>query len=272
MPRQEIKARQLALDRQHGASFLLRQALLLLKDEAAELPCGNWLEYLQELESLAVRLQRIRPVMASIFNGLQVFREGIDALRIAAPPEHPVEAVSILVEQILKALDRDYDLTVKNGAAMISNGDRLLSCSFSATVASALLQAAAEGKNCSVLMVEAAQGSSPMSYGEMMASTLRVGGIQCQVISMSQLPSHLGKLNLALIGADSILADGTVINGHPSLELAQACLKSHIPFYCLCESHKFAAHPPALPLEEGFDLIPVRLISKVITERSGPSL
>ena len=38
MDRQEMRARQLALDRKHGASFLLRQALLILKDEATELP------------------------------------------------------------------------------------------------------------------------------------------------------------------------------------------------------------------------------------------
>jgi translation initiation factor 2B subunit (eIF-2B alpha/beta/delta family) len=265
MPRHKIKA--LALDRQHGASFLLRQALLLLKDEAAELPCTNWRDYLQALEVVACRLQDIRPTMASIYNGLQLFRHGLAGLRAIDQPPHPVEAVSILVDGILAELDQIYSLTVKNGSDMIKSGLRLVSCSFSATVGSALLQSAAEGRACSVLIVEGRDECPAMPYGEMMASTLRPR-VKCRVITAEDLEANLLGVDFALVGADSIFRDGSVVNGHPSLRLAQACQVNNIPFYCLCESHKITTQPPVLPLEAGFDLIPAHLVSKIITEKS----
>lgn len=269
MNRQAIKAQQLALDRQHGASFLLRQSLLLLKDEAAELPSSDWLHYLEQLILLASRLQNIRPAMAAIKNGMGFFIQGVEALKVSDPPPDAVQAVTSVVDAILKNLDRDYSLTVANGASMIKSGERLISCSFSATVCSAILQTVAEGKSCSVMIVETPHSNLP--YGEMMASALRSGGVESQVICIEKLEYHLQNMTLALVGADSIWPDGAAVNGTPSLALAQACHAHQVPFYCLCESHKYATSPPALPLEEGFDIIPARLITAIITEKCCPT-
>lgn len=265
MNNQAIRAQQLALDRQHGASFLLRQALLLLKDEATELPSGDWLYYRDQLLTLAYRLQNIRPSMAAIKNGVDFFIEGVRAVRISDPPPDAVEAVTTLVDTILRNLDRDYRQTVLNGAAMIKAGEHLVSCSFSATVCSAILQTVAEGIPCSVMIVETPHAVLP--YGEMMSSALLSGGIDCHLISIEQLEAQLPNATLAMIGADSIFPDGTVVNGSPSLHLARACQNQNLDFYCLCESLKYTSDPPALPLEDGFELIPAQLITAVITEK-----
>jgi len=254
MDRQEMRARQLALDRKHGASFLLRQALLILKDEATELPCDNRLNFLEELAAIAQRLQQARPAMAAIRNGLQLFIDGLEELKAENRLNEPVEAVSGLVDSIIESLDANYHRTVMNGAQLIKSGEQIISCSFSATVASALIQARAEQKPFSVIIVESLWHD--LNYGEMMASTLETGGVDCKLIPVDRLYDYVNDSSLGLIGADSVLADGSVINGYPSLQLARACFAKRIPFYCLCESHKIASDYPPLPLEDGFDIIP----------------
>lgn len=271
MNRQEMKARQLALDRKHGASFLLRQALLILKDEATELPCDDKLNFLAQLTAMAKRLQHARPAMAAIKNGLQVFIDGIEELKAESRPFNPVESVSKLLDSIIESLDVNYQNTVMNGAQIIKPGDQVISCSFSATVCSALIQACADQTPFSVVIVDN-HTSQCFKYGEMMSSALQAGGVDCHLIAANRLYDHVTGSSLGLIGADSVLPDGSVINGNPSLQLAEACFENRIPFYCLCESHKLASDYPPLPLEDGFDLIPALYVTAVITEKGKTSL
>ena len=78
------------------------------------------------------------------------------------------------------------------------------------------------------------------------------------------------KADKALVGADSILADGTLINGRPTSNLAKAASDKKIPFYCVCETNKFdiqnhrSKHDE---LEPGFEMIPSTSITGIITEQ-----
>ncbi|GAH63360.1 unnamed protein product, partial [marine sediment metagenome] len=70
-----------------------------------------------------------------------------------------------------------------------------------------------------------------------------------------------------LVGADSVLRDGSLINGLPTYELALAA-KGKLPFYVVCETLKFNPRVSStqVKLEEGFDLTPPELITGIITE------
>ncbi|GAI73282.1 unnamed protein product, partial [marine sediment metagenome] len=67
--------------------------------------------------------------------------------------------------------------------------------------------------------------------------------------------------------ADSVLRDGSLINGLPTCELALAA-KGKLPFYVVCETLKFNPRVSSkhVKLEEGFDLTPPELITGIITE------
>jgi translation initiation factor 2B subunit (eIF-2B alpha/beta/delta family) len=71
------------------------------------------------------------------------------------------------------------------------------------------------------------------------------------------------------VGADTILADGSLINGTSTYRLAQAASLANIPFYCICETAKFDYQNPDRKqpeLEPGFELILSSLITAIITE------
>jgi translation initiation factor 2B subunit (eIF-2B alpha/beta/delta family) len=104
----------------------------------------------------------------------------------------------------------------------------------------------------------------------MTAEQLRAYGIPAEVIPDKAIKQYISKVGKALVGADSVLADGSLINGVPTYAVALAAKESQIPFYSLCETDKFdtrsyLGQPPEL--EEGFDRVPPHLITGIITEK-----
>jgi translation initiation factor eIF-2B subunit delta len=113
--------------------------------------------------------------------------------------------------------------------------------------------------------------SDGKSYGEAMAEKMRAEQIPVKVIPDD--PKAIGdcaaKSNRTIVGADSILDNGSLINGSPTLIIAEAAKQRQIPFYVVCETTKFSALRLAgrhLWLEEGFEVIPPHLITRIITE------
>ena len=69
----------------------------------------------------------------------------------------------------------------------------------------------------------------------------------------------VGNANMVMLGADTLLPDGAIVNGWPTLELAQGA-RDAIPFYVVCETIKLSTEPG---MEAGFDVVPDSLITKV---------
>ena len=65
-----------------------------------------------------------------------------------------------------------------------------------------------------------------------------------------------------MVGADTLLPDGGIINGWPTLGLAQAA-RHMIPLYAVCEAYKMSANPV---IQAGYELVPASLITKVVTD------
>ena len=110
--------------------------------------------------------------------------------------------------------------------------------------------------------------SSGNAYGELAAEELKRHGISVEVIPDQAIGDSITRASKALVGADSILGDGSLINGTPTYEVAAAAKKAGIPFYSICETAKFNIHSLAEQpeLEEGFDSVPPGLITGIITE------
>jgi translation initiation factor 2B subunit (eIF-2B alpha/beta/delta family) len=90
-------------------------------------------------------------------------------------------------------------------------------------------------------------------------------GIDSYHIKAKDLVENISHIDFAIIGADSYFDDGSVINGIPSLYLAEQCYQK-IPFYCLAESFKKSTEKN--DAGDGFDLIPPKLLTKIINEKN----
>ena len=92
-----------------------------------------------------------------------------------------------------------------------------------------------------------------------------------------------------MVGADRVCADGAVVNGIGTYQLALASERANIPFYVLCETLKFDSRlgsdkvvledkepsevveaanlPPEVKIKNPyFDITPLELVTAVVTE------
>jgi translation initiation factor 2B subunit (eIF-2B alpha/beta/delta family) len=72
------------------------------------------------------------------------------------------------------------------------------------------------------------------------------------------------------VGADSLLFDGSIINGSPTHEVAVTAKECGVPFYSACETTKvniLSYLGENVELKKNFDLVPANLITGLITEK-----
>jgi ribose 1,5-bisphosphate isomerase len=256
-------------DRIHGASWLSRQAIGVMNLAIKKSEAKNKADFIEELKAVARGLMEARPSMASITNCVSRFvyqvsqkseiKKDLGSLKKAARSKG---------NELIKDVEETFFKAAEQGAEMIEEGDRLMTCSYSSTICQTFRLARLAGKGFQVLVAESRAGGK--AYGEMTAEQLRSYGIPAEVIPDKTIKQYVSKVGKALVGADSVLADGSLINGVPTYAVALAAKESQIPFYSLCETDKFdtrsyLGQPPEL--EEGFDRVPPHLITGIITEK-----
>ena len=115
--------------------------------------------------------------------------------------------------------------------------------------------------------------SAPGFEGRTFAASLTDAGIPVTVVPDPEGPARLATASYALVGADSVLRDGSVVNKVGTQALAVASKDHEKPFYVACESLKFDARydstswPRRPDTDRLFDLTPGQLVTMVVTER-----
>ncbi|MGD8306887.1 MAG: hypothetical protein PVF17_09550 [Ignavibacteria bacterium] len=97
--------------------------------------------------------------------------------------------------------------------------------------------------------------SRPASEGKLMAKELLKSGIRVELITDAMTGIFIRKADAVLIGADSILKNGNVINKSGSLHLALLCKHTKKPFYVLSCKSKFQSKVRVPIREEPSDSI-----------------
>jgi len=258
-------------DRVHGASWLARRALEVAGDAAALSPGASVGEVAAAVETAARMLIESRPGMAPIRNWLDRLLARLAEL---APRAGDVESFRRAVRREAGELARQAgaagSLAASRAAETMAPGERVFTASHSATVDEACRLAWRSGR---LRQVFAAQSRSPdgRTYGEEVREALAPAGISVTVVPDAGLAEWVRRASLVLVGADSVLRDGSVLNGTPTLALARAAREAGVPVRVVCEAAKRdrwtdAASLGSSGLETGFDLVPADLVDAVITE------
>ncbi len=157
------------------------------------------------------------------------------------------------IRQLLAELESAAERAAQKAAATLPAGADLVTASYSSQVVLAVRLYRDRGGGR--VWVWAPDPTDPIAGRA--AASLQAGLIN----SLEGLSRPAG-----LIGADAVFADGSVLNGRPSLSLAEALAAVGAPLYVVATSWKLLPEPPRPPVEPGFDLVPGRLITAVITE------
>jgi len=125
--------------------------------------------------------------------------------------------------------------------------------------------------------------SGPVFEGRTMANALSDAGVPASAVPDSEGPSLLARVSCALVGADSVLREGAVVNKVGTHGLARTAGDRKKPFYVACETLKFDARYdagtwPGSSNSDGmnptFEITPADLVTLIVTERGtyGPEV
>lgn len=268
-PKIANKVRAIKEDKVHGATWLSEQAISILTQAAQESQAKSLRDFITELKEISHLLIQARPNMASITNYSCWFTYEIIT---HSQEESDLNSLKVLAktkgDEIIEASRQAVLKVARNGANIIQPSDSLMTCSYSTTVCQCLKIAKKEDKDFHVIIVESKSPGGKL-YGEITAEQLKFSAVSVKVIRDNEISEYIPRVTRVLVGADSILGDGSLINGTPTYTLASAAATAHIPFYSLCQTSKFdpRSYKGKTPdLEDGFDQVPPQLITGIVTE------
>jgi len=242
----ELALESIRTNRQSGASQLARRCLTIIAESAYDAPSSSAAELKQLLMQRAVQLATIRPSMTPIENLLGQWRSSISLLpetELSIMREQAAIAANKLIEISHQAVQQCASLA----AEYIGPNQTLFTHSLSSTVMATFK--ALSRQNTQVIITE----SRPLNEGYLLAKQLSEWHIPTTLITDAQIGLFIAKADAVLVGADTLLADGSLINKAGTYPLALMAHEHNIPFYVCCESFKQRTEAMSTPELEEMD-------------------
>ena len=265
----------IANDTTHGSATLSLRALAVLRDRAGMLATAPHIDEDQaraQVVSTARRLLEARPSMAALRN--RVSRVMRDWTASDAPVDALVEAAHTAIGAAVEA-----DAQAAARAAAQIAGRRVLTLSRSGTVVDALQEA--DPAPTAIVAT-----SDPGGEGRGVAEALDESGLDVTLVPDAAVATAVAEgAEAVLVGADTVLPSGSVVNKTGTRGAALAAAHEDVPFYAACAVDKIspagdvhAEEAPAAEVYDGradlavrnprFDVTPASLISGgLVTER-----
>lgn len=224
------------LGKKGGASVYGQAAAKALELMAKELEDIDSNEFLRRLETYGSELIDSQPCMASMINAVEYI---LNPVRQLVSRGGELSACKRLVLERASEYIKNSENAVKKiagfGANLIRDGDTILTHSYSSTVLQILRSVKRSGKHVEIIVTE----SRPKLEGRELASELLKEKIPITLIIDAAICTVIDKVDKVLVGADSIFADGSIINKVGTFPIALAARLNNIPFIVAAESSKF---------------------------------
>ncbi len=268
---------------------------------AQSLSVDDMLTFERHVFAVCDQLAATRPTAVNLFWALmrmkEVVRENRDCTVAEIQSRLVQEALTIQREDLAmcKALSQQGAGLIKDGHNVLThcNAGALATAGYG-TALGVVRAAAGQGKNVHVFANE----TRPVLQGaRLTAWELMEDGIPVTLItdSMAAVVMRQGKVNLCVVGADRIAANGDVANKIGTYAVAVLAKAHHIPFYVAAPSSTIDISTPsgsAIPIEErpghevttmngetwiapkgvdvfnpAFDVTPAKYVTGIITEQ-----
>jgi translation initiation factor 2B subunit (eIF-2B alpha/beta/delta family) len=263
-------------DREHGASWLARAAagvLLRLTEPRDAISADTWDAM---VKTAAQALVAARPSMAAVAN---------TAARIWAAGQlaTPADAREPLRDMAKRLATQDE----QTQQSLLAHAEKLFHGSVYTMSRSGAVEDVLRDLGQRRIIERVLIGASmPGGEGVAMGRALAQSGLDVTLIADAACGLFIGEATCVVLGADSLRADGSLVNKVGSYPLALVAREAGKPVYVLCETLKIAARDFPLVLEEMdpaellpdpvagyharnpyFDVTPAALLAGNVTEK-----
>lgn len=210
-----------------GASRIARFAVETLKTYALRVKDN----FDEEMKRASELLLNSRPTAVSLYNAINyVMRYKGESV------EEKREDLIRRAEEFLNWVNTAQKRIAEIGEKRIRDGSTLLThCNSSAAIA-VIRRAHEVGKEIRVFATE----SRPRWQGHITAKQLREAGIDVTVIVDSAVRYFMNEVDCVIVGADTITANGALINKIGTSQIALCAKEARVPFLVAAETYKFS--------------------------------
>ncbi|WP_256288384.1 ribose 1,5-bisphosphate isomerase [Halobellus inordinatus] len=268
-----------------GAATIAAAAAEALGAQADASDADSPAAFRAELRAAARILYDTRPTAVSLPNALRYVFRDVDGRTV----EDLRESVHTSVAEFCDRLDTAQSDLGRMGANRLRDGDTVMTHCHSTDVLACVETAVEQGKSLSAYVKE----TRPRNQGHITAEALSEMGVDVTLIVDSAARRYLNDVDHVLVGADSIAADGSVINKIGTSGLAVNARDRGTPIVCAAQTIKL--HPETLTghtvdiemraeeevvdeetaadigdptvLNPAFDVTPPRYVDAIVTER-----
>ncbi len=188
------------------------------------------------IRAAARDLRETRPTAVSLPNALRYVLQRMEGADVEALRQSVVDASESFVRQ----LDRAQGDLGRIGANRLADGDTVMTHCHSTDALACIEAAVEQGKSISAVVKE----TRPRQQGHITAEQLRDAGVPVTLIVDSAARRYLDEVDHVVVGADSIAADGGVINKIGTSGLAVNARERGVPIMTAAQTIKL--HPETL--------------------------
>ncbi len=231
-----------------GAGRIARAGASALAEAAKQFKGKNVEEFLNYMLAVGEYVKSARPTAVSLPNAVAYV---LNRLR-KSNPSSLEEAVNLVVraaDQFIEYSKNSVRIIGELGARRISNGDVVMTHCHSTVAVSVIATAHRQGKVDKVYVKE----TRPKMQGLITAKALADEGLDVILIPDSSVRYFMKKVNKVVVGADTIAANGAVINKVGTSVVALAAKEARVRTYVAAETYKFS------PLTVVGELVPIEV-------------
>jgi len=216
---------------------------------AAEKYVGNELsEFMEYMEYVANYIRNARPTTVSLPNAIMYVMNRLrksNAKNVEEARKIVIESANEFIDYSLKAIKIIGEL----GARRIEHGDVIMTHCHSTAALSVIITAYRRGKVSKVFVKE----TRPKMQGLITAKVLSNEGLDVILIPDSAVRYYMKRVDKVVVGADTITANGAVVNKIGTSMVALAAKEARVRVYVAAETYKFS------PLTLIGELVPIEV-------------
>jgi ribose 1,5-bisphosphate isomerase len=216
-----------------GAGRIARSAAEALKNFVSSYQGEDADTFKIQLESAAATLMNTRPTAVSLSNAITSTIKGTtDIVEVEAIRDKIIQNADDFIKWSNSAIEKisEHSLEIIPDEAVV-----MTHCNSSAVVSS-LVHAHESGKKLKVF----ARETRPVYQGRITARELSQAGIPVTLIIDSAARYFMDKVDVVMVGADTVEANGNLINKIGTSGLAIISKEFKVPFYVCAETYKFS--------------------------------
>ncbi|NHJ48206.1 MAG: hypothetical protein FK733_10510 [Asgard group archaeon] len=257
----------------HGAVHITLEVLKAIRNE-----CIRTEPNIKLIKQMNEEIKTLHPEMAS----LQSVKQSLKEFKKNKPKSKReyLDRIDVLTQRI----KIKENITSKNLTKILQKYNSIMTISFSTTILNAFKFLPEDNRNKSIYVLE----SRAKREGIIQAKKLAELGFQVKLIVDSAASYYSKDADIIVIGADTIFADGSILNKVGSMQLALLAKYKQIPFYVSASTNKISTIIPednAEYIREQdadevyksnlknlvskniyFDIVPKKLITKIILD------